>query len=435
MNDASIVCSILTRDGQSRVQSAIESFRRYFPQNPVHVFVDSETTDDSFSFAKELGCVVATFQRTTFDVARNMQLAEATACGASWVLILDDDEHFCVRDLQWLTSNLKNGFGCSAVVGYLARNNWTSYERQQLVDVGMDLQPRLLRTNAGTVWGRAVHEIVQTPGVVHHLNPAEVTLDHFAYAIRNKMSERTVLYARTAAAHVIASLPRDILTFTGVGVEQLHPRLAEGPSRMCAIWNERRPGVSPGAPNADLLSFYGREVEDRYLWDLAAWHLSDPRVRAWVECIALSTGGRRVLDFGAGIGTYTLALALGHIQVSAVDINPINVRFIQHRAESLICSSNIDYHAHGLYTAAVCIDVFEHLDDPAATVRYLHSLISPGGRLLCTWTFDNAGGVHPFHLTDDAKVQAFHDELARLFSVLFVVEGLHVLVRKETPNV
>jgi SAM-dependent methyltransferase len=109
----------------------------------------------------------------------------------------------------------------------------------------------------------------------------------------------------------------------------------------------------------------------------------------WLVERSLPYLGRRVLDLGAGIGTFTQLLA-DRRQVVALEPDPAlrpalerrfagcaSVRVLALDAESL------DPAALGApFDSVVCFNVLEHIDDDLETLRRVREVLRPGGTLL-----------------------------------------------------
>jgi 2-polyprenyl-6-hydroxyphenyl methylase/3-demethylubiquinone-9 3-methyltransferase len=99
--------------------------------------------------------------------------------------------------------------------------------------------------------------------------------------------------------------------------------------------------------------------------------------------------GARVLDIGCGGGLLSEALAREGADVTAIDLAPellkiarlhglesgIQVQYRQISAEGLAAE------APGAYDAITCMEMLEHVPDPASILRACATLLRPGGRL------------------------------------------------------
>ena len=103
----------------------------------------------------------------------------------------------------------------------------------------------------------------------------------------------------------------------------------------------------------------------------------------------LPLAGARVLDVGCGAGLLSEALAREGAAVTALDLAPelIDVAKL-HLLESGL---KVDYRlqsvealaaeAPGTFDAITCMEMLEHVPDPAAIVRACATLLKPGGQL------------------------------------------------------
>lgn len=101
--------------------------------------------------------------------------------------------------------------------------------------------------------------------------------------------------------------------------------------------------------------------------------------------------GDRLVDFGAGPGTFAIALAERQHRVVAVEIDPAFRRRLAergvpaHERLEALDADSVDF----LYT----LNVLEHIGDDAAALAAMRRVLRPGGRLLvyvpafpCLWT-------------------------------------------------
>jgi 2-polyprenyl-3-methyl-5-hydroxy-6-metoxy-1,4-benzoquinol methylase len=175
---------------------------------------------------------------------------------------------------------------------------------------------------------------------------------------------------------------RDYLARPELSVDELETRRWVADSEVRAVRQD------PAAYAAFLLTNHV------FMWQLAAWHLSDP---AFNNAVYLPQPGARMLDFGAGIGTRGMASALAGWQVDFLEPNEPMREFMQLRLTRLGIQSRIVTMLEELqgqqYEMVLCLDVIGHLAEPVETMTALCALVAPGGELRVSW--DNwPDGVH-----------------------------------------
>jgi len=103
----------------------------------------------------------------------------------------------------------------------------------------------------------------------------------------------------------------------------------------------------------------------------------------------LPLAGARVLDVGCGAGLLSEALAREGAQVTALDLAPELIDVAQlHLLESGL---QVDYRLQSVedlaaeapasFDAITCMEMLEHVPDPAAVIRACAALLKPGGQL------------------------------------------------------
>lgn len=142
---------------------------------------------------------------------------------------------------------------------------------------------------------------------------------------------------------------------------------------------------------ADELMKFNR-LADQW-WDedgaFAALHAINPlRIEFIAEHVVIEDA--RMLDVGCGGGILSEALALGGAQVTALDLATDALGIARQHAQDH--SLAIDYQladiiefaqAHpGPYDSITCMEMLEHVDEPAQIVQALATAVKPGG-----WVF------------------------------------------------
>jgi SAM-dependent methyltransferase len=236
-------------------------------------------------------------------------------------------------------------------------------------------------------------------------------------------------------------LPRlDVERFLADGFAlkgQLAPFLQLDPAELEALLPQataQLAALHPGAVEqafdpAHAERFYEDTVGTAHLIELAAWHLGSADYIADTLRLQQRFARGQVLDFGGGIGSHALAAAaLPEVeQVWFVDLNPHNRAFVTARAASLglatklRCFRDLDDPAlPKQFDTIVCLDVLEHLPDPAAQLETFAERLTGSGVALLNWYFFKGfRGEYPFHFDDEALVARFFTTLQRRFLELF----------------
>jgi 2-polyprenyl-6-hydroxyphenyl methylase/3-demethylubiquinone-9 3-methyltransferase len=104
------------------------------------------------------------------------------------------------------------------------------------------------------------------------------------------------------------------------------------------------------------------------------------------ECSRTPLAGKSALDVGCGAGLLTEALARLGANVTGIDATPEVIAVARDHAAAM--GLEIDYHAgdvqalEGRYDVITCMEVIEHVADPAAFVQALGRRLEPGGLLV-----------------------------------------------------
>ncbi len=178
----------------------------------------------------------------------------------------------------------------------------------------------------------------------------------------------------------------------------------------------------------DVSNFYTDIVGDKHIADLAAWHLTSRDYIADTLKLQQRFSRDLVLDFGGGIGTHALANAMSSKveHVFFVDINQTNRNFVEYRAEKLGVEEKITFcktiqDSQILkFDTIVCLDVLEHLADPASQIKTFNEIMDSNSIALFNWYFYKGDkNEYPFHIDDSQVVEKFFDTLQSDFLEVF----------------
>jgi hypothetical protein len=184
----------------------------------------------------------------------------------------------------------------------------------------------------------------------------------------------------------------------------------------------------PGDALNDVSDFYIDIVGNRHIADLSAWHITSRDYIADTLKLQQRFSRDLVLDFGGGIGTHALANAMSSKveHVFFVDINQANRNFVEYRAKKLglekkitFCKSIQDTKILKFDTI-ICLDVLEHLGDPASQINIFSEIMDVDSIALFNWYFykgDN--NEYPFHIDDRSIVEKFFETLQSNFLEVF----------------
>jgi 2-polyprenyl-6-hydroxyphenyl methylase / 3-demethylubiquinone-9 3-methyltransferase len=152
------------------------------------------------------------------------------------------------------------------------------------------------------------------------------------------------------------------------------------------------PAAAGPAANADAAELAKFQAGAAGFWDprgeFRPLHLLNPvRLRFIGERAALA--GRRVLDVGCGGGLLAEGLARAGARVTAIDLAPGMIEVARlHAVESGL---GIDYRLAGAeelareqpygFDVLTCMEMLEHVPQPAAMLSTLAALLKPGGPL------------------------------------------------------
>lgn len=144
------------------------------------------------------------------------------------------------------------------------------------------------------------------------------------------------------------------------------------------------------ADQAELAKF--SSVAHRW-WDLAGefapLHQINPLRLEWIESVC-PLRGQRVLDVGCGGGILADAMARKGADVLGIDLAEKSLKVAQlHALETqtprvayrLVAAEALAVESPGQFDVVTCMEMLEHVPDPASIVRACATLVKPGGRV------------------------------------------------------
>ena len=186
--------------------------------------------------------------------------------------------------------------------------------------------------------------------------------------------------------------------------------------------------LHPGDNLSDVSDFYTEIVGNRHVADLAAWHITSKDYIADTLKLQQRFSRDLILDFGGGIGTHALANAMSSKveHVFFVDINETNRNFVEYRANELgvkkkltFCNT-IEDAKIAKFDTIVCLDVLEHLADPASQIEIFYNLMNSNSVALFNWYFyKGEKNEYPFHIDDIEIIEKFFQKLQSKFLEVF----------------
>ncbi|OAE61884.1 bifunctional 2-polyprenyl-6-hydroxyphenol methylase/3-demethylubiquinol 3-O-methyltransferase UbiG [Achromobacter mucicolens] len=119
-------------------------------------------------------------------------------------------------------------------------------------------------------------------------------------------------------------------------------------------------------------------------------HAINPLRLEWIQECAGSLAGRKVLDVGCGGGILSEAMARSGAEVTGIDLADKSLKIA--RLHGLESGVKVEYRKvpveelaaeqPGHYDVVTCMEMLEHVPDPASIVRACSTLVKPGG-----WVF------------------------------------------------
>jgi 2-polyprenyl-3-methyl-5-hydroxy-6-metoxy-1,4-benzoquinol methylase len=209
-----------------------------------------------------------------------------------------------------------------------------------------------------------------------------------------------ILAPRTGS--VRAELILELSEYLSLPPRAIEDRLHDAASRFTEEWRQR---VTDPTDEATVIRFYNESQTE--IFDLAQWHAEDPIHLRALMCLDLAQQrpGRRLVDYGSGIGSDALVFAQAGFDVTLADVSTPLLSFARWRCERRGHRVKVvDLKVAGLprrsYDAAICFDVLEHVLRPARTLRQINRAMETGGLLFVHAPF-GADPERPMHVVHE----------------------------------
>jgi 2-polyprenyl-6-hydroxyphenyl methylase/3-demethylubiquinone-9 3-methyltransferase len=151
------------------------------------------------------------------------------------------------------------------------------------------------------------------------------------------------------------------------------------------------PATPPNVDPAELAKFAA--LAHRW-WDPTSefkpLHDINPLRLGWIESVAGGLAGKRVLDVGCGGGILAESMATRGAQVTGIDLGekPLGVARL-HTLESgvavdyrLVSAEALALESPAAFDVVTCMEMLEHVPEPASIVAACAALARPGGTLV-----------------------------------------------------
>jgi SAM-dependent methyltransferase len=200
----------------------------------------------------------------------------------------------------------------------------------------------------------------------------------------------------------------ELQEFTGYSTDKIRNMWADSNQLLAMKWQAAQ---IPEDDREKMTAWY-RENSELYMFAISGYNLEYKRIRDSIKMLRYGRGA--CLDYGAGNGEIILELARrGHAAIY-FDVDGTSMRFARHRAERQKLAVEFFHSKDDLAASAkqrgldtiFSFDVLEHLPDLPGELKFLSSLLNPGGRM----AFDVPAGstkAHPMHLNHHLEVNTY----------------------------
>jgi Methyltransferase domain len=193
---------------------------------------------------------------------------------------------------------------------------------------------------------------------------------------------------------------REICAFTGEKPAAVLEKCELAGLRAVRLWQETGPRTEQ-----QVRSYYSDH--DFYVYELIKTEFNDDRRELLNAVLAECEPGKTLLDYGGGVGIFSLPLAEKGCLVTHLDLPGPLLEFARHRfacrnLDARFIAATCEEPLSQRYEIILSVFVVEHLVDPSRTLAHLESQLAPGGKLLLAVDFEDqreADELLPLHLT------------------------------------
>jgi len=200
----------------------------------------------------------------------------------------------------------------------------------------------------------------------------------------------------------------ELTEFKGYSVDQIWELWSISNQELAKNWQIAGLDENDG----ERIAEWYRQNSELYVLAISAYNLEYKRIRSNLKVLRFAQGS--CLDYGAGNGELILELARRGHPATYLDVEGESMKFAKQRAQHCGLAVRFLHSKDDLIKASqqrgfdtiYSLDVLEHLPDLPAELKFLSSLLNPGGLLV----FDVPAGStksHPMHLNHRLDVRAF----------------------------
>ncbi|MBL8151931.1 MAG: methyltransferase domain-containing protein, partial [Blastocatellia bacterium] len=199
-----------------------------------------------------------------------------------------------------------------------------------------------------------------------------------------------------------ANSVKSLVGFTTLPKEQVEELLLTSTGKLATDWHKKAPKTEE-----EVEKWYA-DNSTYYIYDLAQFHLSYKHIVFTLDIIKLAKS--RVLDYGAGIGDLSIALAKEGREVTYFDVEGQSKKYAQWQAENFNVKLDFATSHRQLedkkFDTIIVLDVLEHLYRPEEILDYLTEKLDEGGLMIVSAYF-GATKAHPMHFDHKLDVEKY----------------------------